>query len=627
MNPPSDAAAPRARVYSSSAPTKYAFSRIFRGDAAQPSETSQSSFFQSTTLPLVDELLQGQSGLVFTYGVTNSGKSYTVQGGHGAGEAGILPRSMDVIFNSIKGLESTSDIRPVGLAGVEQVPVHDGQEHGINPFSLPALSKKVASQASSLPAYEHEDTKVRVDRNYRYSVWVSYMEVYNEKIFDLLDAAPQTATNSSGLTPSTSTFGSLARSGSFRGMSNWSLAPSEGNTGPIYLQRKPLSLKSDIEAGGKHVAGLQEIRVHSPEEAHELMRRGQENRRVFATMANRASSRSHGVFTVKIIREHAGEDDWSIACSTSRLSIVDLAGSERLTNSAATGERLKEAGNINKSLMCLGQCLETLRKNQARAASMVPTLDSKASSGSSLPRLLNRRPSIVPFRHSKLTELFQSFFTGEGRAVMIVNVNPYDTGFDENAHVMRFSSAAKEVQTVRSQGHATNLSRFVHPSLRNLFHGGSATATPPPLPRASNSRQSYMSPPPPSPRFNTIRTDRLQGPTQSAGLWTPSFTSPPQTPTMRMQQLQEVEQPPLQSHKDSGVQAAADPDGGSHDSHEITIVEGSDDEDGDSENDPFVEHLMQKYEETRQMVSAELFSAMTCPNFIGKGIKVAIGYS
>jgi hypothetical protein len=54
--------------------------------------------------------MHGQSGLIFTYGVTNSGKSYTVQGGKEAGEAGILPRSMDTIFNSIKGLESTSDV-------------------------------------------------------------------------------------------------------------------------------------------------------------------------------------------------------------------------------------------------------------------------------------------------------------------------------------------------------------------------------------------------------------------------------------------------------------------------------------------------------------------------------------
>lgn len=81
------------------------------------------------------------------------------------------------------------------------------------------------------------------------------------------------------------------------------------------------------------------------------------------------------------------------------------------------------------------------------------------------------QPALVPFRHSKLTELFQSFFVGDGKAVrslplplyrqilkiccllqvMIVNVNPYDTGFDENSHVMKFSAVAKGVMTVKSK--------------------------------------------------------------------------------------------------------------------------------------------------------------------------------
>ena len=55
--------------------------------------------------------------------------------------------------------------------------------------------------------------------------------------------------------------------------------------------------------------------------------------------------------------------------------------------------------------------------------------------------------AVVPFRHSKLTEILMDYFTGDGRAVMIVNVNPYDTGFDENVHVMKFSALAREVCT------------------------------------------------------------------------------------------------------------------------------------------------------------------------------------
>ncbi|PWN37267.1 kinesin-domain-containing protein [Meira miltonrushii] len=582
MNPPKDSSAPRARIHVGAVPTKYTFSKVFAGNAP---DRSQASFFQSTTLPLVNELLQGQSGLIFTYGVTNSGKSYTVQGGDKEGEAGILPRSVDVVFNSIKGVESTSDIRPVGLSGVERIDKNDfaSGKNGVNPFSLPGMSKHLTSDQSSTSAQFDRDTetKVKIDRNYRYSVWVSYVEVYNEKIFDLLDAAPPAS--SSSMPRSSSFFGGLTRSDSMRG-SNWTLAANAGGSdanGPIYLQRKPLSLKNDIEAGGKFVSGLQEIRIHSPAEARELMRRGQENRRVFATMANRASSRSHGVFTIKVIREHAGEDDLTLACSTSRLSIVDLAGSERLSNTSASGDRLKEAGSINKSLMCLGQCIETLRKNQARAASFIPApitpISSANTSSNSLtnhaasviPRVLKRRPSIVPFRHSKLTELFQSFFTGEGRAVMIVNVNPFDTGFDENSHVMRFSAAAKEVHTVRTQGQASNLTRFVHPSLRNLFNGQN---TPSKQSSAADRTIDSKASGPLSPTMNQA-TPRANAKIQPAPRAMPA---PPKIP----------------SHADRSVQVVGE------ETREVTIIEESDDE-GD-QTDPFVDHLMQKYEEMRQ---------------------------
>lgn len=100
------------------------------------------------------------------------------------------------------------------------------------------------------------------------------------------------------------------------------------------------------------------------------MRKGQINRRVFGTLLNRVSSRSHGIFTIKIVRVPtspvAGSANGLEHAASSRLCIVDLAGSERTRNTQTTGERLKEAGNINKSLMVLGQCLEVIRQNQRR---------------------------------------------------------------------------------------------------------------------------------------------------------------------------------------------------------------------------------------------------------------------
>ncbi len=93
------------------APNVYSFDRVF----APP--TSQSSFFTSTTLPLVEKLLQGENGLLFAYGVSNSGKSYTISGGQTeeAEERGLLPRSIDVVFNSIDGLQSGLHVRVLVL--------------------------------------------------------------------------------------------------------------------------------------------------------------------------------------------------------------------------------------------------------------------------------------------------------------------------------------------------------------------------------------------------------------------------------------------------------------------------------------------------------------------------------
>lgn len=348
-------------------PVRHTFTRVFSPEDDRAH--SQASFFAETTLPLVHGLLDGANGLIFTYGVTNSGKTYTVQGSARAGEAGILPRALSVVFNSTRGLECTRAIRPVGLSGVQ-----------------PGVSMPVTSfmRGGARARGTADETRVPVDPSMRYSVWVSCAEVYNEKLYDLLGAP-----------------GSLLDES----------------------VRRPLLLKSEGD-GGKYIYGLREIKVGTLSDALELVQRAQENRRVFSTGVNRASSRSHCVFTIKVIRElekDGGERSYFI----SRLSIVDLAGSERIANTGLAGERLKEAGSINKSLMCLGQCLETMRKNQRRHE--------------------QRRPSIVPFRHSKLTELFQSYFQGDGRVVMVVNVDPYGTGYEENVGVMRFSAVAKSV--------------------------------------------------------------------------------------------------------------------------------------------------------------------------------------
>jgi hypothetical protein len=104
------------------------------------------------------------------------------------------------------------------------------------------------------------------------------------------------------------------------------------------------------------------------------------------------------------------------ALQISRLTLVDLAGSERTKHTQTTGDRLKEAGNINKSLMVLGQCLEVMRSNQRKVATSLAH-EGVGSKGRMDTRDVKRGLAVVPFRHSKLTEVLMDYFVGDGRAV------------------------------------------------------------------------------------------------------------------------------------------------------------------------------------------------------------------
>ncbi|WWC90911.1 uncharacterized protein L201_005849 [Kwoniella dendrophila CBS 6074] len=420
MRAPSDSS----RHHIPKPPHIYSFDKVF------PPTTPQSTFFTTTTLPLVEKLLQGENGLLFAYGVSNSGKSYTIQGGSTCSslDRGVLPRSIDVVFNSIEGLESNANLKPQGLADV--VLSNERDEPIVLNDPLAANEPKI-------------DDSVKVDRNFSYAVFVSYAEVYNEKIFDLLDSALPSTPSTPGLSRSRMTNTGLPRASNTYGFpgalnSSFNLAAMANGGGGV-LKRHALSLKNDPEGNGKYIGGLKDVRVRSRQEALAVFRSGQSARQVFGTIANRESSRSHGIFTIKVVRIHNGAPEDPDSAQVSRLAIVDLAGSERTRNTQTTGDRLKEAGNINKSLMVLGQCLEVLRANQQ-----------KMSGGNANGASIKKKLAVVPFRHSKLTEVFQNFFVGDGRAVIIVNVNPYDTGFDENSHVMRFSAIAREIQTTAS---------------------------------------------------------------------------------------------------------------------------------------------------------------------------------
>ncbi|GAA5799584.1 hypothetical protein HPULCUR_005000 [Helicostylum pulchrum] len=370
MTPPQNSNAYRTRHR---APERYRFTKVFQD------RTNQTTFFNETIFDLVQDVLLGNNALLFAYGVTNSGKTFSVMGK--VDNAGLLPRSLGLIFNSINEYQSKTKIKPA-MHSLAQVYECEDEEnrHVLNSCS----NEEILQPLDETPTID-------IDPNFEYGIWVSFIEVYNEQVYDLLDTMTK-----------------------------------PGN------KRKQLQLKYEQKSGNKYVADTNTVKVKTIQEALAIMKLGQQNRQVFSTLMNQTSSRSHSIFTIHVVKCPIDENNFVIEdpnyAIVSKLSIVDLAGSERYKNTNSSGQRLKEAGNINKSLMVLGQCMEVLRVNQIKAE-------------------MGKNAAIVPFRHSKLTELFKSTFEGDGKAVIIVNVNPFDTGFDENSHVMKFAAVAKDVTT------------------------------------------------------------------------------------------------------------------------------------------------------------------------------------
>lgn len=372
----------------------YSFKRVF------DDSVGQQEVFQTVGLPLVKSLIDGKNGLLFAYGVTGSGKTHTMNGEPRDG--GIMPRTLDVIFNTIadyqakrytfkadkmNGFEIQSDVDALQerqqdiLRNLESRPLRTPRKNSDpDPEVILQCRLPDATKVDSICA------------DSSYAVFVTYVEIYNNSVYDLLEDVPDDM-----------------------------------------LRNKPLQMKILREDASKnmYVHGVTEVEVQSPEEAFKAFYKGQRKKRVANTMLNSESSRSHSIFSIRLVQapldyhgEHVIQDKGSMVIS--QLSLVDLAGCERTSRTKNSGQRLREAGNINNSLMTLRSCLEILRENQ-----------------------LNGTKQIVPYRDSKLTHLFKSYLDGEGEVRMVVCANPRAEDYDETLQVMKFAEMSQEVQIAR----------------------------------------------------------------------------------------------------------------------------------------------------------------------------------
>ena len=226
----------------------------------------QQDIFDFSIRPTVDDILNGYNGTVFAYGQTGAGKSYTMMGSSIDDEEGrgVIPRIVEQIFASIMTSPSTIE----------------------------------------------------------YTVRVSYMEIYMERIRDLLQ-------------------------------------PVNDNL-PVHEEKNR----------GVYVKGLLEIYVSTVQEVYEVMRRGGAARAVAATNMNQESSRSHSIFVITVTQKNVETG----SAKSGQLFLVDLAGSEKVGKTGASGQTLEEAKKINKSLSALGMVINALTDGKS---SHVPYRDSK----------------------------------------------------------------------------------------------------------------------------------------------------------------------------------------------------------------------------------------------------------
>ncbi|ESW34914.1 hypothetical protein PHAVU_001G191500 [Phaseolus vulgaris] len=259
--------------------------RVFTFDKVFGPSARQKDLYEQAVTPIVNEVLEGFNCTIFAYGQTGTGKTYTMEGeckraksgpnGELPPEAGVIPRSVKQIFDTLEG------------------------------------------------------------QNAEYSVKVTFLELYNEEITDLL--APEE-------------------------LSKVSLEEK---------QKKQLPLMEDGK-GGVLVRGLEEEIVTSASEIFTLLERGSSKRRTAETLLNKQSSRSHSLFSITIhIKESTPEGEELIKCG--KLNLVDLAGSENISRSGAREGRAREAGEINKSLLTLGRVINALVEHLGH----IPYRDSK----------------------------------------------------------------------------------------------------------------------------------------------------------------------------------------------------------------------------------------------------------
>lgn len=308
----------------------------YKFDYVADGDSTQEQIFEQAGRPVVDCVTAGFHGTIFAYGQTGTGKTWSTNGPPGATRddtpdfRGVIPRACEAIFHHLSKLQSDE---------------------------------------------------------ISYKVRASYLEIYNEKIRDLL-ADPNK--------PPNSPYGCGARA-------NKGIFLREAASGEVLVE------------GGRLWQN-----VTSEEECVQVLGSGVRNRAVASTAMNSESSRSHAIFTIEVTQVSSE----TMKERVSQLHLVDLAGSERQKSTLAQGDRLKESNEINKSLTSLGNVIQALVDAAQKPSGQ----------------------SHIPYRDSKLTFLLKDALGGNSKTCLIATMSPAEASLAETASTLEFAKRCSAIK-------------------------------------------------------------------------------------------------------------------------------------------------------------------------------------
>ncbi|RCI02145.1 hypothetical protein CU098_008136, partial [Rhizopus stolonifer] len=402
--------------------------KSFQFDHVFDSSSTQEQVFNTVASNFVDRFVDGYNVTILAYGQTSSGKTYTMgtaidnQSGANPEQEGIIPRAMLALFEKIQGTQK--DVSPKAVlqkrplqSTANSLAQHSGLRTPRKSFSTNLKLRPASMMPPPRRGSNPTPSTSTSEKSTRYTVLVSFIEIYNEELIDLLNPAP----------------------------------PNE---------RTPVTIREDPKG---HIiwTGLKEVTVSNADDVLKYLQMGTENRATGSTDMNAKSSRSHAIFSVTLKQEkwvsnskkdppikptpsvsHRNstmnmksslgqterpskneesdeQGEWMVV--NSKFHFVDLAGSERLKRTAAEGDRRKEGININAGLLALGNVISALSDP-------------------------SKKPTHIPYRDSKLTRLLQDSLGGNSTTLMIACVSSAEINVTETVNTIKYAYRARNIR-------------------------------------------------------------------------------------------------------------------------------------------------------------------------------------